>query len=227
MNAEARRRVGTAGRGEETRQRLITAAAELFGLYSFASVTTRQIVEKAGVNQVAIPYHFGGKEGLYNAVAEFIVGRFAEQVGPVLSELQKVIDAGQLSKDVAERLLREVFHRASALIIASPEAEHWARFIVREQMDPSPAFDILYNGMFERMFQTVSRLLAKILDLDATDEQVKIRAFSLLGQFLVFRVGRSAVLRTLNWDDVGVDELSAIQAAIDIHLDAILGGENQ
>lgn len=222
MNAQAERRIGVAGRGEETRQRLIAAAAELFGLYGFASVTTRQLVEKAGVNQVAIPYHFGGKEGLYNAVAETIVERFSDQVGPVLGELKIVIDAGQLSKEVAGRLLREVFHRASALIIASPEAEHWARFVVREQMDPSPAFDILYRGMFERLFGTVVRLLAKILDLDAADEQLQIRAFSLVGQFLVFRVGRSAVLRTLGWDDVGPDQLSAIQAAIDIHLDAIL-----
>lgn len=215
------------GRGEETRQRLIAAAAELFGRYGFASVTTRQLVEKAGVNQVAIPYHFGGKEGLYNAVADYIVEQFTDRVGPVLGELKGLIDTGQLSKDMAGRLLRELFRRASALVIASPEAEHWARFVVREQMDPSPAFDILYAGIFERMFQTVTRLLARILDLEAGDEQVRIRAFLLVGQFLVFRVGRASVLRTLDWDDVGPDELRAIQAAIAIHLDAILGEEVQ
>ncbi|MDQ5888246.1 MAG: TetR/AcrR family transcriptional regulator, regulator of cefoperazone and chloramphenicol, partial [Pseudomonadota bacterium] len=56
-------------RAEETRKRLIEAGIELFGRDGFDAVTTRQLAEVAGVNQAAIPYHFAGKEGVYQAVA--------------------------------------------------------------------------------------------------------------------------------------------------------------
>ena len=59
-------------RSEATRQRLIDTGLTLFGRYGFDGVTTRQLATTAQVNQAAIPYHFGGKEGVYLAIAEQI-----------------------------------------------------------------------------------------------------------------------------------------------------------
>ena len=141
------------GRSEATRARLIEAAVELFGTYGYDSVTTRRLAERAQVNQVAIPYHFGGKQGLYIAVAEHIVERVGGQASPVLDALRAA--GPEITPDQARRMLREMLGRVGELIIGSPEAEFWARFIVREQMDPSPAFDVLYRGMFGVMLRGV------------------------------------------------------------------------
>lgn len=56
---------------ESTRANLIMAAGELFAEYGIDAVTTRGIAEKAGENIGIIHYHFGGKEGLIEAVVEF------------------------------------------------------------------------------------------------------------------------------------------------------------
>ncbi|ALF52120.1 TetR family transcriptional regulator [Nostoc piscinale CENA21] len=52
------------------RQRLIQAALELFTTQGVSNTTTRQIAEKAGVNEVTLFRHFGNKHGLLLAVLE-------------------------------------------------------------------------------------------------------------------------------------------------------------
>ncbi|NDJ25848.1 TetR family transcriptional regulator [Nostoc sp. B(2019)] len=53
-----------------TRQRLIEAALELFTAQGVSSTTTRQIAEKAEVNEVTLFRNFGNKHGLLLAVLE-------------------------------------------------------------------------------------------------------------------------------------------------------------
>ncbi|MEH1833092.1 MAG: TetR family transcriptional regulator [Nostoc sp.] len=53
-----------------TRQRLIQAALELFSAQGVSATTTRQIAEKAEVNEVTLFRNFGNKHGLLLAVLE-------------------------------------------------------------------------------------------------------------------------------------------------------------
>lgn len=62
---------------DDTRERLLAAGLALFGRHGYDGVTTRMLAAAARVNQSAIPYHFGGKEGVYRAVAEFIAAEMA------------------------------------------------------------------------------------------------------------------------------------------------------
>jgi len=54
--------------GERTRQRLLEVALPLFAERGFAGTSVRQIAMAAGANVAAIAYHFGDKQGLYEAV---------------------------------------------------------------------------------------------------------------------------------------------------------------
>lgn len=54
---------------EGTRQALKEAAAPLFARRGFKGATAEVIARKAGVNKAMINYHFGGKRGLYTAIA--------------------------------------------------------------------------------------------------------------------------------------------------------------
>ncbi|MBB4919765.1 TetR/AcrR family transcriptional regulator [Streptosporangium saharense] len=49
---------------QETRERLLDAAAAEFGAKGYAGARTACIAARAGVNQQLISYHFGGKRGL-------------------------------------------------------------------------------------------------------------------------------------------------------------------
>ncbi|MGW6277830.1 TetR/AcrR family transcriptional regulator [Kribbella sp. NPDC055071] len=55
---------------ERSRQQLLDAAVTEFGAHGFSGARVSDIAQRAGVNKQLISYYFGGKEGLYRAVAE-------------------------------------------------------------------------------------------------------------------------------------------------------------
>jgi TetR/AcrR family transcriptional regulator len=55
---------------ERSRQQLLDAAVAEFGAHGFSGARVSEIARRAGVNKQLISYYFGGKEGLYRAVAE-------------------------------------------------------------------------------------------------------------------------------------------------------------
>jgi len=70
------------------RERLLTAARELFVRYGYRAVSSRQIGAAAGVNFAMIRYYFGGKPGLYREMLHGLLpaeltelGGFAERGG--------------------------------------------------------------------------------------------------------------------------------------------------
>lgn len=58
------------GRGSKARERILTAARQVFARYPFKSASTRLIAEAAGVQRPLIHYYFGSKEKLFEAVAK-------------------------------------------------------------------------------------------------------------------------------------------------------------
>ena len=50
---------------DTTKERIITAAGEIFAERGFDGTTVRDICQAAGVNLAAVNYHFGDKERLY------------------------------------------------------------------------------------------------------------------------------------------------------------------
>jgi len=210
-------------RGEETRLRLIEAALKIFGELGFAGASTRALADTAGANLAAIPYHFGSKEGLYRAAAEYIVERTGPEIFPTLNKIESAVAGKKLSRDAAIALLHELLERFSAIVIGSDFADTFAGFVMREQLEPGAAFEILYQGMMRRLTEACTRLLAIISERRADDTRMIVRAQTLLGQVLVFRTSRACVLRELGWREISKDHLKLIQAMIAENVDRILG----
>jgi AcrR family transcriptional regulator len=68
---------------DETRLRLLRAAAELIAEVGWGRVTTRAVAERAGLPHGAVSYHFGGKQDLLTEAALHVF----EQAFPI-SELE-------------------------------------------------------------------------------------------------------------------------------------------
>jgi TetR/AcrR family transcriptional regulator len=67
-----RGRPRTAG-SEDIREKLLTAARDLFLRYGYRAVSSRQIAGAAGANVAMIRYYFGGKPGLYREICHAII----------------------------------------------------------------------------------------------------------------------------------------------------------
>jgi AcrR family transcriptional regulator len=70
---------------EETRSRIVAAARELFERHGTRGTTTREVAERAGVNEATLFRHFGSKRALLDAMREQACG--FEQLRAALSTL--------------------------------------------------------------------------------------------------------------------------------------------
>ena len=61
---------------ENSRMALLIAAGELFACNGVSGTNVRAIAAKAGVNAALINYHFGNKDGLVNAVIDFVLANY-------------------------------------------------------------------------------------------------------------------------------------------------------
>ncbi len=202
-------------RGEETRSQLIHAGLDIFGRYGFEGSSTRQIASEAGVNLAAIVYHFGGKEALYLAVAEHIAGNIVTRMRPARPEQTLPENAPE-----ARAMFVRIIETLADILLGSAEAERWARFILREQLQPTAAFDVIYRFMGGTI-DTVTKLAAVALARQ-DDEELRVRVFTMIGQVLVFRVANAMVLRRMRWDAIGDRERALIKRIVVEHAHAIL-----
>jgi len=214
-------------RGDSTREALIQAAIEIFGRDGFRAASTRAISETAGVNQALISYHFGGKPGLYLGALKFIADSVVARIGPILGAIEAELAAPEGAADAAKTAQRamDLFHEltdAFVKVLTSDESAAWARLILREQQDPSEGFDVLYEGVMHRMLSVATRLVARCRPAGADLEECKLTAITILGQVLVFRTARAAVLREMAWTRLTPSEIEAIQVEVRRNAAAIL-----
>jgi AcrR family transcriptional regulator len=90
---------------ENTRQRILEAAARVFAEKGYARATTRLLADAAGVNEVTIFRHFGSKQGLFSAIVE-------AYAAPALNTAM----AAQLTGDYRQDLLTMGTHVLGALL---------------------------------------------------------------------------------------------------------------
>ena len=208
-------------RDRDARQRLIDAGLEIFGTYNLEGATTRQLAEHAGVNQAAIPYYFGGKEGLYFAVIEHLFSTNFAVIGPVVTALQGELASKKPTRDEALALLKKLLNTMLERILARKASSTWARIIMREQMQPTQAFSLIYEKGIRRVHEAVAMLLAIILEKKPTDRRVILRSHMVVGQILIFLAGRETIRRRLNLTGYTDEEVKEIKQALDDQLELL------
>ena len=203
---------------EQTRQALIRAALKLFGTKGFDGTSTREIAAAANANIGSIAYHFGGKEGLRAACANFIVAT----IQSIAVQALKPEPEAPKSEAAATAQLNAALDRMVTFIVAAPEAGEIVQFVLRELAHPTAALDIIYGGVFEPTHRRLCQLWAEATGEEAESERTKITVFTMIGQVIYFRIGRAAVLKRMGWSDVGPNQATAILAVARENLAAML-----
>lgn len=79
----------------QTRQRLLEAAAAEFAEKGLAGATTRAIAARAGINEVTLFRHFGNRQELFSAVVKE-VPLATPVIGKALLTLRELTGHGQV-----------------------------------------------------------------------------------------------------------------------------------
>ncbi|MDK1024812.1 MAG: CerR family C-terminal domain-containing protein [Gammaproteobacteria bacterium] len=204
---------------------LIHAAIELFGRDGYSAVSTRTLSKKAGTNLAAIKYHFGGKDDLYLAALEHVIALLSPQVemartmfdqGKGLAGNDPVRQA-QLVSNLVEGLLN--------IFLRNKEMQAFIPFVIREFFVPGKHFAIFYEALPRRVHELVTEMVAMVQDSDPEAQETIIRAHGLVGQLVIFNLGREILFRRMNWQEYTDERISLITAELTAQFIRSLGLE--
>lgn len=164
--------------GEETRRRILEAAAQVFSDQGFRDATHAEICEIAGANIAAINYHFGSKEELYAEVVRHL-SRRADELYPVHGgipedsppEERLRVHVGAIVRRMTDSSLMGQFHR----------------IIMKEHVSPTGLLHNVLAEVIEPYRENLKGILRELLGPRATDRDVECCEASVMGQVRMAR----------------------------------------
>ena len=191
------------GDRQGTREKLLETAGRIFADRGVEGATGKAICEAAGTNTAAINYHFGGMDGLYEAV---LLGARDRIVA------SDALAAVMASAEPAEARLRAVM-RLVAQALLHTEQRAWAlRLVSREVMAPSPVGARVLLATAQARIAAMKRLLAEILELPEEHPAVSRCCISISAPFQLLILAERAMVKRVYPDvdlsPAGVDTLA-------------------
>jgi TetR/AcrR family transcriptional regulator, regulator of cefoperazone and chloramphenicol sensitivity len=201
------------------RNALLDCAVDHFSRFGFEGAATRAIAADCGTAMSSITYHFGGKEGLFLAAADYIAGQMAAAHAPALAAAHAAIITSR--EDAVEQTVKLLDQFAERML--GEESALWAKFMTREQQEPNEAFDRIYAIAMRPLLDAFYPLLAAARpDLDQTEQAAT--SFLLFGQVLALRAARASLVRIIDGPLDSAAE-SLLRRRLAAHVRAILSAE--
>ncbi|WP_114765636.1 TetR/AcrR family transcriptional regulator [Vibrio rhodolitus] len=189
-----KRKAGRPSSKTDARDKLITAARELFTVMAYDKVSIRLIASKAQVDSSLIRYYFGNKEGLF----ETMLRETLEPINQRMGKLQKEISQGNLVSIMRtyyqEMSKNPQFPRLILQVMNTPESMVQRRLLEKVIDDIAKPiqtimFDkLLENGVIRRDLEPnlcrVSFISLMVFPFVAPPSMLAIHGVQLNDQFL-------------------------------------------
>jgi AcrR family transcriptional regulator len=196
---------------KDTSALLIESGIVLFGARGYDGVTTRELAHGARTNISSIKYHFGGKEELYRAVLQEIIREINELVGPLLLALRNGVAEANGNRDPLTRLARQFAEGWCRAALGDPRTQKRIPPIVRELIQPSRHFKVIYNGFFRLLYEVLGELLAAAHGQTAVDQQqLQIRTHIIMNVVWGFIYTESLLWHQMGWNGYNRNRIEAI-----------------
>jgi TetR/AcrR family transcriptional regulator, regulator of cefoperazone and chloramphenicol sensitivity len=185
---------------DDTQTRLLEAAGELFAEQGFKAATVRNILQRAGVGNIAaINYYFGDKEALYaEAVKKAFCGHSAPAALP---------NSWPPGTPPAVKL-RE-FVRGFAADLISEHGPPWRmQLLARELTQPTAGCDAFVRDYARPHFVALCGILREVLPPGTSETKCHLTAISIIGQVVHHRCARTVISML-----VGPEEAATYDAA--------------
>lgn len=205
-------------------RRLIEGSGPLFAEQGFDAVSTRQIAQTAGVNLSAITYHFGGKERLYEAVIQRLIDDLAPQRQALIAILEVgVAEAAGGQRDKLARLAAEFVRLVIGFVLSSSLPRWRIQLMLREINQPSGAFALIMRGHIDPLQDALAELVAAATGGAPGDEETRLLTQGVVGQCMLFGLGRAVVLWRLGWDEYTPERIERVVQVVTPAVLAALG----
>ena len=159
---------------EETRQKLLAAAQEVFVEAGFYDATIREICKRAGVNIALVNYHFGDKLGLYTAVLK------SATMISALTMLDRVNDPTADPVDLLRDLITVIMRNMSRT------DRPFDILMQQERLRPTPAVGFLIEQTMRPGYDAMCALIGRVLQLPADHPRCRLATHSIIGQIKHF-----------------------------------------
>ena len=171
---------------DQTRDRLLQAALDIFAERGFKAATVREICARAGVNLSAVNYYFVSKEALYREALAYSF-KVADRKYPQDALLDEALSP-------EDRLL--VFIRSLLLrLLDDSHLGVHGKLMAREIADPTGALEHVVETVMRPRFRALRSLLPQLAGADWSPADLDRLVYSIVGQCLVYRHSRPLIER--------------------------------
>jgi TetR/AcrR family transcriptional regulator, regulator of cefoperazone and chloramphenicol sensitivity len=148
---------------QETRDRLLQAAAKLFSERGYKETSIRDICADAEANVASVNYYFHDKWGLYKELLEVIIED--------ARRMQQLAHESRPGASPKEKLRKYVLVFLSHGLGEGKQS--WrGRLMGREMVDPTPGLDLFIEQVIRPNSERVAGLVAELIGCDTTDPRV-------------------------------------------------------
>jgi AcrR family transcriptional regulator len=208
----------------DTRKRLINSSLAIFAKHGYAGASTRMLASAAKVNLAAIPYYFGGKEGLYHAVVRLIVEFGKEKIFPEMEKIRQRLETGNPAHaELLEMLERLIGNYVD--LVTNEETIHLAPIMFQEQLHPSKAFQIFYEDLLRHEHKLCTALVAGLLKIPPESKEAILHAHAIFGHVMIFLAGRALILKRLDAEKFSKEDSALIHKILKQHVRMIFNSQ--
>lgn len=167
---------------DQTRERLLEAAGEIFARQGFQGATIREICQLGKANLAAVNYHFGDKQSLYYEAVERAHCGGAGLIGVEWPQGW-----------TPQQKLRAFIRRWLDHYLDDSRPSWQMRLMLREMSEPTDACAKLVQAYIRPMANVLRGIVEELLPAGHAERQSWLTGFSIVGQCLFYKVHRPIV----------------------------------
>lgn len=200
--------------GDNTSERILDAAEEVFAEVGYSGATLRMVAARADVTQALINYYFGSKYGLYEAV-------FIRRGRVIADGRMKLLEELKQRSDVSVRDVVRAFLAPTIALRDTPGGRLFLRLQARLHTEPADISYKLRNEAYDVSTRAYVQMLAKVCpELSAKD--VNWRMALMIGAYM-YVFSDTHRLEQLAPDDCDADNTEELFEQITAFITAGIG----